>query len=66
MRVVVNGEPRTVGDGATIRELLTTLGLGEVRVAVEVNREVVVRARHATRQLADGDSVEIVHFVGGG
>lgn len=66
MRVVVNGEPRTVASGATILELLRTIGLGEVRVAVELNKDVVTRAEHATRKLAEGDVVEIVHFVGGG
>ena len=66
MRVVVNGEPRTVGDGVTVLDLLRSLGLGEVRVAVEVNRHVVPRARHDSQKLGDGDVVEIVHFVGGG
>ena len=66
MRVVVNGEPRAVEDGATVLSLLRALGLGEVRVAVEVNRHVVARDRHPTAKLTDGDVVEIVHFVGGG
>lgn len=66
MRLVVNGEPRTVADGATVLGLLRALGLGEVRVAVEVNRHVVPRAQHESHRLADGDTVEIVHFVGGG
>ena len=35
-------------------------------VAVEINREIVPRAEHATRRVAGGDAVEIVHFVGGG
>jgi thiamine biosynthesis protein ThiS len=66
MRVVVNGEPRTVKDGATVLELLRSLGFGEVRVAVEVNRHVVPRARHEAHELGEGDTVEIVQFVGGG
>ena len=66
MRVVVNGEPREVPEGATVTELLNALGLGEVRVAVERNRHVVPRAQHPTVRLADGETVEIVHFVGGG
>lgn len=66
MQVVVNGEPRTLAEGATVLTLLRSLGLGEVRVAVEVNRHVVPRAQHETHRLGDGDAVEIVHFVGGG
>ncbi|WP_233104091.1 sulfur carrier protein ThiS [Haliangium ochraceum] len=42
------------------------LGLGDRRVAVERNREVVPRAEHASTTLSDGDTLEVVGFVGGG
>jgi len=64
--LTVNGNPRELGDGATVTELLAALNLAEKPVAVEVNREVVPRARHAEHRLADGDRVEIVTLVGGG
>jgi sulfur carrier protein len=66
MRVVVNGEDRQFPEGTTIASLLGALGLGEVRVAVEVNRTVVPRSRHAETAVAEGDRVEVVRFVGGG
>jgi sulfur carrier protein len=66
VRVWVNGEPREVEDGTTLAGLLTELALSGPGVAVEVNAEVVRRARHAEHQLAPGDRVEIVTFVGGG
>lgn len=68
LKVVVNGEPREVRDGITVQGLLKELGIeGErVAVAVEVNAEVVRRARHAEHRLGDGDRIEIVSFVGGG
>ena len=66
MQLTVNGEPKDVPDGTTVRGLVEALGLGEGPVAVEKNREVVPRAEHATTPLAAGDVVEIVHFVGGG
>ena len=66
MRLVVNGEERQVAANTTVRELLTALGLAETLVAVERNEEVVPRAQHAATVLADGDRVEVVHFVGGG
>lgn len=67
MELKVNGEGRTVeGDALTVTELLAHLGLGDRRVAVEVNEALVRRADHASHALADGDRVEIVHFVGGG
>ena len=64
--VVINGQPRTVTDRTTVAALIDELGLGERRVAVERNREVVPRAQHATTALASGDRLEIVTFVGGG
>ncbi len=66
MRLVVNGEERQVDSNATVGDLLTSLGLADVLVAVERNEEIVPRAQHAHTQLAEGDRVEVVHFVGGG
>ena len=66
MRVIVNDEPRSLADGATVADLVAVLGLGTRRIAVEVNRAVLRRADYAARQLAEGDTVEIIHFVGGG
>lgn len=66
MKLTVNGELREVPDGLTVRGLVEHLGLTEGPVAVEKNREVVPRAEHASAPLADGDVIEIVHFVGGG
>ena len=64
--VVVNGESRTIPAGTTVAALIAQLGLGDRRVAVERNREVVPRAQHADTRLADGDRLELVTFVGGG
>ena len=66
MQITVNGEAKTVREGLSVRELVEELGLTEGPVAVERNREVVPRAQHATTRLAERDSVEIVHLVGGG
>ncbi|MBY0275864.1 sulfur carrier protein ThiS [Candidatus Binatia bacterium] len=66
MEIRLNGEPRDVGDGISIVDLLRDLGLGERRVAVEHNRDIVPRDQYATTRLAAGDVVEVVQFVGGG
>lgn len=66
MRLQVNGEVKDVPDGTTVRGLVQLLGLTDGPVAVERNGEVVRRARHAEEQVAEGDVIEIVHFVGGG
>jgi sulfur carrier protein len=64
--VVVNGAPRPVARGTTVAGLIALLGLGEKRVAVERNREVVPRAQHAEVELTPGDRLEVVTLVGGG
>ncbi len=66
MRITVNGDPREVAPGTTVRALLEQLGLTRGPVAVERNREVVPRAEHENTELAEGDVLEVVHFVGGG
>jgi thiazole synthase len=64
--LTVNGEPRRAASGATIADFVAELGLDPRKVAVERNGEVVPRSILAEVVLADGDVLEIVHFVGGG
>ena len=66
VQVTVNGSPREVPDGLSVRQLVEHLGLSGGPVAVEVNREIVPRATYGETVLRDGDAVEIIHFVGGG
>jgi len=65
MTLTVNGEEREFG-GGSLTNLLETLGIDPRRVAVERNREIVPRGSYDVTHLADGDRIEIVHFVGGG
>ena len=66
LRVVVNGDERRVPGPATVLDHLAHLGLDPRTVVVELNREIVRRPRLGETPLAEGDSVELVHFVGGG
>lgn len=66
MNLTVNGELRVVADGITVRGLVESLDLAGGPVAVERNGDVVPRKDHEATVLAEGDVVEIVHFVGGG
>jgi thiamine biosynthesis protein ThiS len=67
MDLTINGEAKTLNhDSLTVIELLDTLGLGGRRVAVEQNRIIIPRARHAFTPVSEGDVIEIVSFVGGG
>ncbi|NJC33822.1 thiazole synthase [Sphingomonas jejuensis] len=64
--ITVNGEHRRVPGGITIARLADILGLVPEKVAVERNLEIVPRSQIAETAVADGDEIEIVHFVGGG
>ncbi len=66
MNLSINGEDKTVDADTTVSSLIEQLGLGDKRVAVEINRHVVPRADWSETKLADADQVEIVQFVGGG
>lgn len=64
--ITVNGVSRAATTGATVIDLLRELGLDSGRVAIERNREILPRSAWLETALADGDTFEIVHFVGGG
>ena len=66
MLITINGQEREVPDHLTLDGLINHLALAPERLAVELNREVVRRANWPHTALAEGDRVEIVHFVGGG
>jgi thiamine biosynthesis protein ThiS len=66
LTILVNGEPRRFPRLASAADLLGQLGLDPRTVVVEVNRQIVRRAQLSDTRLSDGDSVELVHFVGGG
>lgn len=64
--IVLNGEQRVLAGGRTVLDLLQDLELDPRIIVVEVNREIVRRPRLGTKDLREGDCVELVHFVGGG
>jgi thiamine biosynthesis protein ThiS len=66
LRVQINGEAREVADELKLSELVKELSLAPQRVAIELNQQIVRRNLWPTTILADGDRIEIVHFVGGG
>lgn len=63
--VKINGETYAM-DGKTIAEYLATTNYDTKRIAVERNGDIVTKAQYEETVLQDGDSVEVVSFVGGG
>ena len=66
MRITVNGEDITLGGPCTVAVLIKLCNLHKAPAAVEVNKTLVPKRRHAECALEDGDRVEIVTLVGGG
>ena len=66
LTLTINGEPRRAAPGATIADVVAQLGLNPQKVAVEHNGAIVARSTLADVSVSDGDTLEIVHFVGGG
>ena len=65
LNLTVNGESHRAVPGS-IADLVMSLELNPAKVAVERNGEIVPRSTLAAVALAEGDVLEIVHFVGGG
>jgi thiamine biosynthesis protein ThiS len=66
IEILVNGETRRIPSPATLLDLLSHLTLDPRTVVVELNREIVRRPRLGETTIAEGDRIELVHFVGGG
>ena len=63
--VKINGEELAIA-GSTVAEYLAESGYDTKRVAVELNGDILPKAQYDSTVLHDGDSVEVVSFVGGG
>lgn len=66
MKITLNGDPFEVAEPLTVSALLARLAIDGRRVAIEHNLTVLKRATFDTVEIRDGDTVEIVNFVGGG
>lgn len=66
LELIINGRPERVDAAATVAQLLAQLRAPARGIAVELNSQIVPKARHAQQRLAAGDRIEIVSLVGGG
>jgi thiamine biosynthesis protein ThiS len=66
MKLIINGEAREFWDAPDLLSLVDQLGMKPDRVAIELNRDLIPREQWGRTPLAEGDKLEIVHFVGGG
>jgi sulfur carrier protein len=66
MRLTLNGEDRSFDRIGDVAALVRALGLDGRKIAVERNLQIVPRSAYSATALAEGDRIEIVHFIGGG
>ena len=66
MDIIVNGQNREIQEGTTLFELIEQLGLSEKVMAAAVNMEIVKQERWESHILKEGDTLELLDFVGGG
>jgi len=66
IRIRLNGKERELEAGHTVTSLLESLELHPGMVVVELNRDILERERYRDVAVSDGDTIELVHFVGGG
>ena len=66
MKIIFNGKPRELQSGSSIQEFLDQLQLDCLQVVVEHNRNIISRQRLSDTLLSHGDTLEVIHFVGGG
>jgi thiamine biosynthesis protein ThiS len=65
MQLIINGQLRDFTSPLTISQLLQQLDLSPKRVVIELNTKILTAEAH-TAQLKDGDTLELIQFVGGG
>lgn len=66
MNIVLNGEEINIADSLSIMGLIDLYELPATKVAVERNLEIVPKSAYVITMLKENDTVEIVHFIGGG
>ena len=66
MKLFVNGENKEFSEGISVEELIRQLGVRKETVVAEVNRKIVQAGQRDSWKLSDGDTVELIQFVGGG
>jgi sulfur carrier protein len=66
LTIEFNGQPREIGEGSTISDLLLEAKFESKFCAVELNLEIVSKDQYATKSLCNGDRIEVVTLVGGG
>ena len=66
MKILLNGETKEIAEELNLSGLLKHFSLPSERVAIELNKQVVRKKDWENIKIAEGDRLEVIHFVGGG
>ena len=66
IKIILNGKNKNILEGYKLFDLISELDLPLKKVAIELNREIVDKTKIKSIKLNDKDSIEVVHFIGGG
>jgi len=66
MQIIVNGNKKQVKDHTSIAALLAMIGVNPEQVVTEHNGHIISPERYGEIDLNDGDTIELIQFVGGG
>jgi thiamine biosynthesis protein ThiS len=66
MNLTINGQRKNFSSPLNVAQLLSQLELNPEQVVVELNRDILTADKYIDIQLNDGDTLEIIQFVGGG
>ncbi|CAN5488336.1 sulfur carrier protein ThiS [soil metagenome] len=66
INIQINGETKEIPAEINLSKLLEVLALPNERIAIELNKEVVRKKNWESIRIKDSDTIEVIHFVGGG
>ncbi|MBT4837547.1 MAG: sulfur carrier protein ThiS [Methylococcales bacterium] len=66
MNIILNGTPKNMSNVFYVKDLITELNLSGKRIAIEINEEIIPRSNYSSQKITDGDTIEVIHAIGGG
>ena len=66
IKIKINGKKTLINDKEKLSKILQDLKIPIKKVAIEINREIIIKKKLNSIKVKENDTIEIVHFIGGG
>ena len=66
IKIKINGKKILINDKEKLSKILQDLKIPIKKVAIEINREIIIKKKLNSIKVKENDTIEIVHFIGGG